>query len=53
MADITLPADLSDKQGARHRLLQKGQQTKAAIIDCALGMAIQLGLEGLSIGAVA
>jgi AcrR family transcriptional regulator len=53
MADNTSTADLSDKQGARHRLLQKGQQTKAAIIDCALGMAIQLGLEGLSIGAVA
>jgi AcrR family transcriptional regulator len=53
MADNTSTADLSDKQGARHRLLQKGQQTKVAIIDCALGMAIQLGLEGLSIGAVA
>ena len=31
----------------------KGQQTKAAIIDAALGLATQIGLEGLSIGAVA
>jgi AcrR family transcriptional regulator len=53
MANNLLQADPGDKQGARHRLLQKGQQTKAAIIDCALGMATQLGLEGLSIGAVA
>ncbi|MDB5964390.1 MAG: TetR/AcrR family transcriptional regulator [Polaromonas sp.] len=33
--------------------LQKGQQTKAAIIDAALGLATQIGLEGLSIGALA
>lgn len=31
----------------------KGQQTKAAIVDAALGLATQIGLEGLSIGAVA
>ena len=31
----------------------KGQQTKAAIVDAALGLATQLGLEGLSIGALA
>ena len=31
----------------------KGQQTKAAIVDAALGLAAQLGLEGLSIGALA
>jgi AcrR family transcriptional regulator len=35
------------------RVLIKGQQTKAAIIDAALGLAAQIGLEGLSIGAVA
>jgi len=35
------------------RGLQKGQQTKAAIVDAALGLAAQVGLEGLSIGAVA
>ena len=31
----------------------KGQQTKAAIVDAALALATQLGLEGLSIGALA
>lgn len=35
------------------RALHKGQQTKAVIIDAALGLAAQIGLEGLSIGAVA
>ena len=31
----------------------KGQQTKAAIVDAALRLATQVGLEGLSIGALA
>lgn len=35
------------------RLLPKGRQTKAAIVDAALSLASQMGLEGLSIGAVA
>jgi AcrR family transcriptional regulator len=35
------------------RVLIKGQQTKAVIIDAALGLASQIGLEGLSIGALA
>lgn len=35
------------------KALQKGQQTKAAIVDAALGLATQIGLEGLSIGALA
>lgn len=35
------------------RAMQKGQQTKQAIIDAALGLAAQIGLEGLSIGALA
>ena len=35
------------------RTLPKGQQTKAAIVDAALRMASQVGLEGLSIGALA
>jgi AcrR family transcriptional regulator len=35
------------------RPLQKGQQTKAAIVDAALGLATQIGIEGLSIGALA
>lgn len=33
--------------------LQKGQQTKIAILDAALGLATKMGLEGLSIGALA
>jgi AcrR family transcriptional regulator len=33
--------------------LQKGQQTRAAILDAALGLASSAGLEGLSIGALA
>jgi len=42
------------RPGAREgRALVKGQQTKAAIVDVALGLATQIGLEGLSIGAVA
>lgn len=39
--------------GARPRAVQKGQQTKAAIIEAALDMAMHIGLEGLSIGALA
>jgi AcrR family transcriptional regulator len=43
---------LSRAKGAGPVLL-KGQQTKQAIIDAALGLATQIGLEGLSIGALA
>ena len=35
------------------RAIQKGQQTKAAIVGAALGLATQIGLEGLSIGVLA
>jgi AcrR family transcriptional regulator len=35
------------------RGLQKGQQTRAAILEAALGLASHMGLEGLSIGALA
>lgn len=35
------------------RAMLKGQQTKAVIVDAALGLASQIGLEGLSIGALA
>ncbi|MFM7342071.1 MAG: TetR/AcrR family transcriptional regulator [Betaproteobacteria bacterium] len=38
---------------AETRSHAKGQQTKAAIVDAALALASQVGLEGLSIGAVA
>ena len=39
--------------GVEARPLHKGQQTKAAIVDAALRLATQVGLEGLSIGALA
>ncbi len=42
--------DASRKPG---RALHKGQQTKAAILEAALALAGQVGLEGLSIGALA
>ena len=35
------------------RAIHKGQQTRAAILDAALGLAAHVGLEGLSIGALA
>jgi len=35
------------------KILHKGQQTRAAILDAALGLASHMGLEGLSIGALA
>ena len=35
------------------RALQKGQQTKLAIVEAALGLSTQIGLEGLSIGVLA
>ena len=35
------------------RVLQKGLQTRAAILEAALRLAAQMGLEGLSIGALA
>ena len=41
------------KRSVAGRTLLKGQQTKAAIVDAALGLATHIGLEGLSIGALA
>lgn len=41
------------RSAAAGKALQKGQQTKAAIVDAALGLATQIGVEGLSIGALA
>jgi len=35
------------------RAMHKGQQTKATIVDAALGLATQIGIEGISIGALA
>ena len=45
-----IPARGNERDG---RGLQKGQQTKAAIVDAALSVATHVGLEGLSIGALA
>lgn len=44
---------LKSRLAREGRAMQKGQQTKAAIVDAALGLATQIGLEGLSIGALA
>ena len=44
-------ASAHSREGGRS--LQKGQQTKQAIVDAALGLATQIGLEGLSIGVLA
>lgn len=38
---------------AASRGIPKGQQTRSAILEAALGLASQIGLEGLSIGALA
>lgn len=38
---------------AAGRVMHKGQQTKATIVEAALNLATQVGLEGLSIGALA
>jgi len=43
----------SSADAARPRPLMKGQQTRAAILDAALALASHIGLEGLSIGALA
>ena len=49
----TRPLTAESVPQARTRALPKGQQTKTAIVDTALRMAAQVGLEGLSIGALA
>ncbi|MEY4749025.1 MAG: hypothetical protein RIQ60_1239 [Pseudomonadota bacterium] len=41
------------RSNSASRSAQKGQQTRAAILDAALALAAQKGLEGLSIGALA
>ena len=47
------PAELSTVLRPPAKALQKGQQTRATILDAALGLASHMGLEGLSIGALA
>ena len=55
--ELSTKIDRSSPQPVRDAVVQKiqhkGQQTKAAIVDAALGLATQIGLEGLSIGALA
>ena len=41
------------KRAPSKRAMQKGQMTKATIIEAALGLSTQIGLEGLSIGVLA
>ena len=43
----------ADAPRSSARALHKGQQTRAAILDAALGLASAMGIEGLSIGALA
>jgi AcrR family transcriptional regulator len=52
---LSTPPDspLVEAQRPPPRSLHKGQQTRAAILDAALGLASHMGLEGLSIGALA
>ena len=52
---MTLPSvsQMHRRVASVDKPLQKGRQTKAAIVDAALGLATQIGLEGLSIGALA
>jgi len=52
MADTTLDDATHSGTGA-HRPLMKGRQTRATILDAALALASHMGLEGLSIGALA
>lgn len=47
------PTDGDEMPRRSVRSLQKGQQTRAAILEAALGLASHMGLEGLSIGALA
>ena len=46
-------SSLIDADHAPSRPLLKGRQTRAAILDAALALASHMGLEGLSIGALA
>jgi AcrR family transcriptional regulator len=49
----TLPLSTRLSSKSSPKAMQKGQQTRAAILDAALGLASHVGLEGLSIGALA
>ncbi|MCA0242089.1 MAG: TetR/AcrR family transcriptional regulator [Proteobacteria bacterium] len=53
MSALRPPASAAAASPSPARSLHKGQQTRAAILDAALGLASHMGLEGLSIGALA
>jgi AcrR family transcriptional regulator len=50
--DFSTRSKAAAKEAAREPV-HKGQATKSVIVDAALGLATQIGLEGLSIGALA
>jgi AcrR family transcriptional regulator len=52
-ADVSTPSPRARREPDVPRVLHKGQATRAAILDSALALASQMGLEGLSIGALA
>jgi AcrR family transcriptional regulator len=52
-AHVSPAPGVSRAPSASVRAPQKGRQTKSAIVDAALALAAQIGLEGLSIGAIA
>lgn len=49
----TTPSNPAGAGALPQRLLLKGRQTRATILDAALALASHMGLEGLSIGALA
>ena len=53
VVDLTSKTNRAALPQGSGAVMHKGQQTKAAIVDAALGLATQIGLEGLSIGALA
>jgi len=50
---VSTDTDVPSDRSLRRAPLHKGRQTRATILDAALGLASQMGLEGLSIGALA
>ena len=50
---MTTDTDHAARDATRRTALLKGRQTRAAILDAALALASHMGLEGLSIGALA
>jgi AcrR family transcriptional regulator len=54
VSDLAPPPSKPAREDASPpKAMQKGQQTRAAILDAALALASHMGLEGLSIGALA